>query len=91
MGKRSYLTGMSAAVLAMLLSIGVCAGAKRDESTDWRDDLVEKAASIRATDEELRWLEIPWAASAEEAIKIAKAEQRPLLVFSVDGDPMDRC
>ena len=88
MNCRTYLPTNA---FALLVSIGVCTGAEREESTDWRGALEQKAAGIRATGEELRWLEIPWATSAEEAIELATAEKRPLLIFSVDGDPFDRC
>ncbi len=69
----------------MFGSADMCTGA------DWQSALEQKAAKVRATAAELRWLEIPWASSPDDAIRQASEEGRPLLIFSVDGDPFDRC
>lgn len=62
---------------------------KQDEN--WETALLKRAATIRPTADELRWQTIPWVATPEEAIRLAKAEKRPIFVFTVDGNPFDRC
>ena len=39
----------------------------------------------------LKWLQIPWIADYPEAIRQAKAENRPLLLWVADEDPLERC
>ncbi len=52
-------------------------------------DLEKRAARIRPTAAELRWQQIPWVATGEEAKKLAKAENRYILAFNTDSDPLD--
>jgi hypothetical protein len=37
------------------------------------------------------WRKIPWLTDVLEAIRIAEAEKRPILLFVSDGEPLDRC
>lgn len=55
------------------------------------NDLPHRAAQIRPTAAELRWQEIPWQGSLVEAHKVARAEKRLLLVWTLDEDPFERC
>ena len=73
----------AAAVLCALSMAGFRAGETPSE-------LRERAAAIRPTAEELRWQKIPWLASLVEARETARAEKRPLFVWTLDGDPFDR-
>ena len=54
-------------------------------------DLLRKAAAIRPTAEESRWMTIPWQTSAVAAERLAREEKRPILYWNVDDDPLDRC
>jgi hypothetical protein len=38
-----------------------------------------------------RWLEIPWLLDLNEGIRVAKAEQRPVLIWVSGDDPLERC
>jgi hypothetical protein len=40
---------------------------------------------------ELRWQQIPWLTDLEEAIRQAKAEKRPLVLFVSGDDPLEKC
>jgi hypothetical protein len=46
---------------------------------------------IQPTSAELKWQRIPWLTNLEEAVKQAKAEKRPLLVWTAGDDPLERC
>ncbi|HEV3116731.1 MAG TPA: hypothetical protein VGY58_06735 [Gemmataceae bacterium] len=38
-----------------------------------------------------RWLDIPWMLDLNEAIRIAGAERRPVLIWVSGDDPLERC
>jgi hypothetical protein len=40
---------------------------------------------------ELNWQRIPWLTDLPEAFRQAKAEDRPVLLWATDDDPLDRC
>lgn len=40
---------------------------------------------------ELRWQQIPWLTDLREAIKLAKEEKRPLVLFVSGDDPLEKC
>lgn len=61
-----------------------------------RDALLKKAAALRPPAADFAWQQIPWHIDAAEALKEAKAENRPLLVWLAggrdrDGSPLERC
>ncbi|MFO0880905.1 MAG: hypothetical protein U0840_26550 [Gemmataceae bacterium] len=41
--------------------------------------------------DELRWQQIPWLTDLEKAIRQAKAEKRPLVLFISGDDPLEKC
>jgi hypothetical protein len=41
--------------------------------------------------QELIWQSIPWLIELPEAIQLAKAEHRPLLLWISGDDPLERC
>ena len=47
----------------------------------WRD-------RIRATESELVWQNLPWATSYHEGLRRAAAEDKPLLLWVMNGHPM---
>ena len=60
------------------------------------DALLKKAASVRPNARDLVWRQIPWYTDAAEALRVARAEKRPLFVWLAggrdrDGDPLERC
>jgi hypothetical protein len=46
---------------------------------------------VRRRPSELHWQQIPWLADLPEAFRLAKAENRPILLWGTDDDPLDRC
>lgn len=46
---------------------------------------------IKPTAKEVRWKSIPWLTNLDDAVKAAKEEKRPLLVWTTGDDPMERC
>jgi hypothetical protein len=61
-----------------------------------RDALLRRAAAYRPNATDFRWQQIPWLTDPAEALKAAKAEDRPLLVWLAggrerDGSPLERC
>jgi hypothetical protein len=40
---------------------------------------------------ELKWQQIPWLTDLQEAIRQARAERRPLLLFVSGDDPLEKC
>jgi len=61
-----------------------------------RAALVRKAYTVRPNATDFVWQQIPWHVTPEAALKEAKAENRPLLVWLAggrdrDGSPLERC
>ncbi len=50
----------------------------------WRD-------FILPTPEELRWQQIPWRRSWTEALCEAQAKDKPILLWAMNGHPLDDC
>ncbi len=40
---------------------------------------------------ELKWQQVPWMVNLPEAFRQARAENRPVLVWATDADPLGRC
>lgn len=62
----------------------------RADEAAWRK-LVERADRLRPSSAETRWMQIPWIRSVVEAEKIARTENRPIMYWHVDDDPLERC
>ena len=82
---------MFRAFLFLLLCFGV---AKADSPE--RTKLLKKAEALRPAPEDFAWQQIPWHIDPATALKEAKDEQRPLLVWLAggrdrDGSPLERC
>jgi hypothetical protein len=53
-------------------------------------------AAVKPTPAELRWQQIPWELDLQEAMDLAKKEQRPIFLWAAggrgrDGVPLERC
>src|SRR5947208_11766783 len=40
---------------------------------------------------ELKWQQIPWLTDLREAVRLARAESRPLVLFVSGDDPLEKC
>lgn len=47
--------------------------------------------AIVPTESEQKWKRVPWMTRLDEAIAVAAKEKRPLCVWVVDNEPLDRC
>ena len=50
--------------------------------------LTEWQRLIEPASEELAWAEIPWHASLSDAVEEARARERPILLWAVNGHPL---
>jgi hypothetical protein len=76
---------------ALLCLIPISTGVRADEGRPRRAALEDRAAAIRPTAGEMRWQQIPWLGSLVEAREQARREKRPILVWTLDEDPFERC
>ena len=66
------------------------------DSVQEREDLLRQAAAVRPHASGFRWQQIPWHTEPADALKQARDENRPLLVWLAggrdrDGSPLERC
>ena len=66
------------------------------DSIPEREDLLRQAAAVRPHAAGFRWQQIPWHVEAADALRQAREENRPLLVWLAggrdrDGSPLERC
>jgi hypothetical protein len=76
-----------AASLALLLS--VAARSPAEELTPQSFDRLLKL--IKPTADEASWAAIPWMINMGEARKKAAAEGKPLVVWTMSGEPLGMC
>jgi hypothetical protein len=93
--------------LAIALFAGACAYnasgvVNTPEPTPAADEFRRTERKHWPTKDELGWQRIPWVAvlkegkldgiaSLKEALRQAREEKRPILIWSPDGDPFDQC
>ena len=53
--------------------------------------LAREAAVIRPNAAESMWQQIPWISSAVEAQHLAEEEKRPIFLWMLDENPLERC
>jgi hypothetical protein len=51
----------------------------------------KRLPAIRVPPEHLRWQEIPWMTDLAEGMRLAKEENRPLLLWIAVDEPLERC
>jgi hypothetical protein len=54
-------------------------------------ELTRIATVIKPSAEANKWQQIPWLRDVTEGRKLAKEEKRPLLLWTVFGEPLDEC
>ena len=47
--------------------------------------------AIVPTESEQKWKRIPWMTKLDDAVAVAAKEKRPVCVWVVDNEPLDRC
>ena len=82
-------------VLVPLIVATACADvpAQRDQGTDRLPIDAARMYRIVKTPHpgELKWQQIPWQTDLREALRQAKTEGRPLLLFVSGDDPLEKC
>ncbi len=77
---RRYLLGVLAALV-------LASAASTIDPRDYEGRL----AAIRFGPDQLRWQEIPWLNDLIHGMRLSKEEKRPLLLYVVDDEPLERC
>jgi hypothetical protein len=54
-------------------------------------EVQRRAQQIRPAPHEKKWEQVPWLLDLNEAIRHARQEGRPLLLWGSDDDPLERC
>jgi hypothetical protein len=63
-----------------------------EERTEAASDLARKADDIRASADRLFKLQrVPWVTDVVEGFRLAREEQRPVLLYMITGDPLGDC
>ena len=55
------------------------------------DELVQRAAVVKPTADELKCQQIAWVTDLTEGLKLARAERRPIFLWVTGDDPLERC
>ena len=82
---------IGACVLTPALHVTAQGPAEAKEHFPTPAELGKLAAVVKPTPAELKWQQIPWITDVNEGRRLAKAEKRPLLLFTIVGDPLDEC
>lgn len=85
---------MWASWIVLGLAPALVAGA--DENFPELASLLRQAERLRPNLTDFRWQQIPWYTDGADALKQARQEKRPLLVWLAggrdrDGTPLERC
>ena len=83
-------------ILLALAATLPLAPARADDAPPELAALLKKAAALRPSGRDFAWREIPWHDDPAAALKEARDENRPLLVWLAggrdrDGTPLERC
>lgn len=54
-------------------------------------DVAKLYADTTLFPQSVKWLNIPWLLDLNEGIRVAKAENRPVLIWVSGDDPLERC
>lgn len=77
--------------LAVLIWSGTPNVSSAEAEPTFSPQLLQEAAAVRATDEEKRYLELPWVTDLFQGIRLAEMERRPLFLYVITGDPLGDC
>lgn len=76
--------------LAILL-VATSAARGADTLETYADTLRARAGELKQSPAQLRWQQIPWLTDLNEGLRLARQEQRPLLLWLSGDDPLGRC
>jgi hypothetical protein len=75
-------TALSGGMLCLILLLSVHARPEAERGEDW---VRQRVRQIKASDTD-DWRRIPWSASLTTAAEAARKQDRPMFVFSHDGN-----
>ena len=76
------LTGLLLAVASM---------ATADDYDRLPGDVANYYKAVMPAEAEMKWKRVPWMTRLDEAMKVAAKEKRPVCIWVVDNEPLDRC
>jgi hypothetical protein len=74
----------------IVLFAGLCAATPASRAAD-PAEILGRAQAIRPLAHERKWEQVPWLLDLNHALRLAREEQRPLLLWGSDDDPLERC
>ena len=77
-------------ITGCILAVGAAVSG-RGENPTTLDELLQRAAVIKPSAEELKWQRIPWLTDLAAAQRAAQAERRPIFLWVTGDDPLERC
>jgi len=87
------LSNLKFVVAATLVSaLGGGPAGFKDDVSRLPPDVARAYAAIKPRPEELKFRQIPWLTDLNKGIQVAKAERRPLLIWTgQQSHPLERC
>jgi hypothetical protein len=55
------------------------------------EELAKLAAVVKPKPDEEKWQNIPWVTEVNEGQRVAREEKRPILLWTILGEPLDEC
>jgi hypothetical protein len=77
-----------APALLLALALPALAAAEDDRLPEWQ---AKALPLIKPTQKDLVWKKVPWLTDLDAAVKAAKQEKRPILLWTAGDDPLERC
>lgn len=83
------LTPTKFLLTGVLLTLATAATA--DDIDRLPGDKASYYKAIVPVEAEMKWKRVPWMTRLDEAMKVAAKEKRPVCIWVVDNEPLDRC
>jgi hypothetical protein len=83
------LTPTKVLLTGLLLTLAMAATADDIDRLPGNKALYYKA--IVPVDSEMKWKRVPWMTQLDKAFEVAVKEKRPVCIWVVDNEPLDRC
>jgi hypothetical protein len=82
---------MRVTTLIVAMSLPRASASAGDQLASFAEALRIRAAEIKQSPAILRWQEIPWVTDLNEGLRLAREENRPLLLWTTGDEPLGRC
>jgi hypothetical protein len=91
----SHVPAWAAVLLSLSAAVSLRADSRPGGSHPDVPQLPKEAAQLYADTtlfpRPAKWLTIPWLLDLNEGLRVAKAENRPILLWASGDDPLERC